>query len=199
MDSEFWGRLQLSGFRQYRGGYGLQHVGELYRPAQWDGEGMGDLHRLPALLLVRKRLCLTWYCVLSCHSDTVLNALMFCSSDAGPRCSSPADSEKPNKPSQNEESKSLTGLYHIYICVYMYVYIYIWMCVYVYMYVCVCHVWPNLYKHLSFLLQNLKNIYIIQLHLCNTTIMQYFYLINNFFFPNVISHMNINSLILRCS
>uniref|UniRef100_A0A8C1IMM4 Protein phosphatase 6, regulatory subunit 2b n=1 Tax=Cyprinus carpio TaxID=7962 RepID=A0A8C1IMM4_CYPCA len=38
----------------------------------------------------------------------------FCCSDAGPRCSSPVDSENPNKPSQNEESKSLTCLYHIY-------------------------------------------------------------------------------------
>uniref|UniRef100_A0A671LAH7 Serine/threonine-protein phosphatase 6 regulatory subunit 2-like n=1 Tax=Sinocyclocheilus anshuiensis TaxID=1608454 RepID=A0A671LAH7_9TELE len=30
----------------------------------------------------------------------------FCCSDAGPRCSSPVDSENPNKPSQNEEIKS---------------------------------------------------------------------------------------------
>uniref|UniRef100_A0A8C2I0W2 Protein phosphatase 6, regulatory subunit 2b n=2 Tax=Cyprinus carpio TaxID=7962 RepID=A0A8C2I0W2_CYPCA len=30
----------------------------------------------------------------------------FCCSDAGPRCSSPVDSENPNKPSQNEESSS---------------------------------------------------------------------------------------------
>uniref|UniRef100_A0A8C2Q3G5 Protein phosphatase 6, regulatory subunit 2b n=1 Tax=Cyprinus carpio TaxID=7962 RepID=A0A8C2Q3G5_CYPCA len=32
----------------------------------------------------------------------------FCCSDAGPRCSSPVDSENPNKQSQNEESKWLT-------------------------------------------------------------------------------------------
>lgn len=68
VDSEFWGRLQLSGFHQYHGGYGLQHVGELYRPAQWDGEGVGDFHRLPALLLVREGLTvfdLIWCTVMS--------------------------------------------------------------------------------------------------------------------------------------
>lgn len=43
--------------------------------------------------------------VYSGHVDTVLNVLVFCSSDTGPRCSSPVDSENPNKQSQNEESK----------------------------------------------------------------------------------------------
>uniref|UniRef100_A0A8C1QY04 Protein phosphatase 6, regulatory subunit 2b n=1 Tax=Cyprinus carpio TaxID=7962 RepID=A0A8C1QY04_CYPCA len=37
----------------------------------------------------------------------------FCCSDAGPRCSSPVDSENPNKQSQNEESKWLT-YYEVY-------------------------------------------------------------------------------------
>lgn len=49
--------------------------------------------------------------VYSGHVDTVLNVLVFCSSDAGPRCSSPVDSENPNKQSQNEESEWLTCLF----------------------------------------------------------------------------------------
>uniref|UniRef100_A0A9J8AVM4 Protein phosphatase 6, regulatory subunit 2b n=1 Tax=Cyprinus carpio carpio TaxID=630221 RepID=A0A9J8AVM4_CYPCA len=40
---------------------------------------------------------------------TLLNTPMLCSSDAGPRCSSPVDSENPNKQSQNEETKGSTA------------------------------------------------------------------------------------------
>ncbi len=85
------------------------------------------------------------------YSDTVLNVLMFCSSDAGPRCSSPVDSEIQTNRAKMKKVRRLLA-YTIYVCI----------CICICFWIIplyanaqqintlakLCNVLPNFYKHL---------------------------------------------------